>query len=295
MNIFRRKGGSVRDRRIVAILTDTHGGKQVGLLNPDTVLIKADERGEICEWKPQQTTVHNWLWSVYMDSIQGLTDYAGDDEIIVIHNGDITNGDRYNSNIPDTTLEDQRVIAVDNMLPLVELPNVKQAWLMTGTEVHVPECAEARVAHTLRKTTGKNVNCAHHALFDMGADEIEVAHHGPFPGSRDWLRANVAFLHLKDRIYRDRRIGKVPARVYVYGHYHRLVYASVKDRWEGAVCENDLVVVPALSGLDSFARKVAKSPPVIEAGLVCLEFIDGHLSEITDFVKEEDLRTRITL
>lgn len=272
-------------------MTDTHAGKNIGLLNSETELVRANDDGSIHKWKPEMTTTQKWLWSVYEGAIGHLVEWAAGDEILVCHNGDVTNGDRYDSNIPDTTREDQRVIAYGNLLPLLDLPNVRKVRLMTGTAVHVPECAEARVAHRLAEKTGKDVNCVHHARFDMGADVIEVAHHGPYPGSRDWLHGNVAYLHLKDRVARDRRAGKQPSRVYVYGHFHRLARARLDDRWQQESHSSDLVVVPALCGLDGFARKVGKSPPILESGLVALEFQGGCLTEIRELVEEIDLRT----
>lgn len=290
MPIFRKRD-SGHNRRIFVVMTDFHSGKRIGLLNPATVLVKQNDDGSILEWQPEQTITQAWLWSVYMDGLGQLKEWAGVDEIIICHNGDITNGDRFDSNIPETTREDQRIIACDNLRPYVELPNVKKIRLMTGTAVHVPECAEARIAYRLREETGKDIESRHHARFSMGQDVIEVAHHGPYPGSRDWLMGNVAFLHLKDRVARDRRGNKPPARIYLYGHYHALVHACLKDRWHGQYCESDLVVIPSLCGLDDFARKVTKSAPVLEAGIVALEFIDGKLTDMRDFVQEIDLRT----
>lgn len=219
-----------------------------------------------------------------------LVDFADGDEIVLCHNGDITNGDRHGGNIPETTREDQRIIARDNMRPYLQLPNVKKARLMTGTAVHVPECAEARVAHHLRREMGKDVQSCHHARFTIDSEVVEVAHHGAYPGSRDWLRGNVALYHLKDRIYRDRRSGLTPARVYAYGHFHQRVYATVKDTWVRECYQHDLVIVPAFSGLDDYVRKGARSPPIIQAGIVVLEFVDSKLRSIQEFIKEQDLR-----
>lgn len=294
MNILRKRSRSY-ERRLFAVMTDTHGGKTVGLLNPETVLIKADDYGSVELWQPPRTKMNDWFWSVSCDCLDELVSYAGDDEIIIGHNGDIVNGDRYDGNIPDTTREDQRTIAKDNLRPFIALPNVHTTWLVTGTAVHVIESAEARIAHDLSKETGKEIKTCHHGLFDFGQDEVEIAHHGPYPGSRDWLRGNVAFLHLKDRLYEERRHGGTPPRIYLYGHYHRRAYAADKDRWDGEVTHHELYVLPALSGLDDFSRKVARSPSKIQAGMIVLEFLDGKLNDIVEMISDLDLRTKVKM
>lgn len=280
-----------QNRRVFAWLSDTHGGKTTGLLNPATVLLRVDDGGEIEPWKPELSTTQGKLWLIYENAIGELEEYAKDDEILVAHDGDITHGDKHNGHIPETTLEDQRIIACDNMRPLVSLKNVSKVRLLTGTEVHVPECAEARVAAKMRKEFGLDVSCSHHTRFDMGGDIIEGTHHGPHPGSRDWLRGNTATYYLKDRIYTDRRVGVKPARAFMRGHYHRHVHVSIHECWQGEHTDHELIIIPALAGLDGFIRKVGQSPPILQAGIIALEFIDGYLSDIKPFTDELDLRT----
>lgn len=283
-------GRKKKDRRVFAWISDTHAGKKTGLLNPDTVLIKVHDDGSEEEWQPEPSATQRWLWSVYEESIKELVKYVGNDELLIGHAGDVTHGDKYQGIIPETTREDQRIIAHDNLLPLLELPQVKSARFLTGTSVHVPEHPEARIAARLKETTGKDIACRHHARFDIGTDTVDASHHGPYPGSRDWLEGNVATYYLRDRVYKDRGIGKRPSVVYVRGHYHRYCHVTINKRWRGNEYTHHLIIVPAFSGLDGHTRNVAKSPPIIDAGIVALEFIDNQLNEIKPFVEELDLR-----
>lgn len=284
-----------KNRRVFAWLSDTHGGKNTGLLNPDTVLVKVKDDGSTEKWKPEPSLVQRWLWSVYMWTIGELAEYAGDAEILIAHGGDITHGDRHGDTIPETTREDQRQIAVENFLPLLTLPQVTKLRILTGTQVHVPECAEVRVAARLRRDTDIDISVYHHARFSLSPDVVDGAHHGPHPGSRDWLRGNVARYYLKDCIYADRRAGKEPARIYMRGHYHRFVPESITELWEGQIHKHDLVVVPSMSGPDGYVRKILKSTPILQAGIIALEFIDGYLTDIQPFIDEKDLRTEEVL
>jgi len=279
------------NRRVFAWISDTHAGKKTGLLNPATVLIRVHETGREEKWRPELSPIQRWFWPVYTEAIGELAEYAKDDEIIVAHAGDITQGDRYDTLIPETTITDQRTIAIYNMVPLLKLPNVTRVRFLTGTEVHVPDAAEIRIASKLRMATSLDIQACHHTRFNMGDDWVDGAHHGAHPGSRDWLRGNVALYYLKDRIYLDRRNGKEPAVAYMRGHFHQHVKSSVYDDWDGNARDRYVIIVPSFCGMDNWVRKIAKSPPVVEAGIVALEFTDGRLTDIQAFTDKKDLRT----
>lgn len=277
--------------RFVLDLSDMHAGGSLGLCNPDTVLIHEWDDGSILEENPLLTVTQEWLWRDYKECTAQALEIIGDHDLIVRHNGDATQGDQFNATIPGTDREDQRTIAAFNLKPLVELPNVKTVRMMTGTAIHVPDCAEARIARRLADETGKDIRCAHHSRQTIGGVAFDVSHHGPPPGSRDWLFGNVARYYLKDRIYRDRRMGVEPARVYLRGHYHRWVHETIHDRWQGETVDRHLIVLPALSGATSFWRKVGKSDPELDVGLALFEIDEGQLIHIHRLVKHWDLRT----
>ena len=264
----------------------------MGLLNPDTVLVRENDDGDSEEWAPEPITTQVELWKAYLDNVETLKQFAGRDEITVFHGGDATQGDRYNAQIPDITREDQRTIACYNLAPLISLPNVKKMRLVTGTPVHVPDAAEARIAHRLASETGKDVRCKHHLRADIGGVTFDVAHHGPFPGSRDWLRGNVALYYLRDRIYLDRRNGVQPATVYLRGHFHEWVHASLNDCWDGVDSTHHLIILPSFSGMTDFARKVTRTAPSLTTGMAAFEIVDGALTQIKAIKQTWDLRSR---
>ncbi|RPJ40106.1 MAG: hypothetical protein EHM35_00440 [Planctomycetaceae bacterium] len=290
MALFKRN-----TRRVVLALSDTHGGSRIGLLNPATVLERADDLGRVERWTPALGATQRWLWECYQAILSDAADLAGDDEIVAVHDGDITNGDRFGGNVPDTTLEDQRVIAEHNMLPVLALPQVKRARLVTGTAVHVPNCAEARVAARLVLHTGKEVAALHHGRANVDGVVFDLAHHGPHPGSRDWLRGNVALYYLKSAVYEDRRIGKEPARVYVRGHFHEYVPARYEEYWNDARGLYDLTVIPSFCGLNDHGRKATRSAPVLTVGMVAYVIEAGRLARIEPFTRRLDLRIEETL
>ena len=267
------------------------------MLNPDCVLIRANADGEDEEWAPIPTSTQRYLWELLDEKLGEVASWAGGDEIILLHTGDATQGDRFGeAAIEGVTKSDQRKIAASNIAYICKrLPNVKKARLITGTLVHVPDCAEARIAASLRQDTGLDVQSAHHERLNISGAVIEVAHHGPHPGTRDWTRGNVALYHLRSRIYEDRRQGVRPADAYIYGHFHQFVSVPHEDEWLNERRMLRLVVAPSMVGLGHFARKVAKSPAFITHGLVGYEIMNGGISQVVAFKRTLDLRKEETL
>jgi hypothetical protein len=244
------------------------------------------------------TKVQRRLWPLYKRTIGDIADYADGCEIVVIHAGDPTQGDKHSGgNIPGITFEQQKQISFWNLKPLIELGNVKTARLLTGTPAHVePGRADADVAALLAtKFPEKDIKVVHHTRIHVGDEVIDGAHTGPHGGSRDWLKGNVATLHLRDRVYRDRRMNKTPATVYLRAHRHVYVHVTLNDIWWHTPSVHHLVVVPSFCGFTSYARSVTQSEPELVNGMVTFEIVNGKLREILPFVDYTDLRLEETL
>jgi len=277
-------------------LADMHAGHRLGLLNPETVLLREADDGSVEEWTPELTETQRRLWHIYQENIEQVKALAGRDEVVVIHDGDATHGTTYREGlIPGTTQADQREIAVQNLRPLAELRSVRKVRLVTGTAVHVPNSAEMRIAHKLAALTGRDVQAVHHTRLTVDGVVFDVAHHGPFPGSRDWLRGNVARYYLRSCMYEDRRQGLEPARVYLRGHYHTRVHEVLDEAWRGQRWQSDLYILPSFCGLTAYARKVTRSEPVLVNGLVAFEIVDGVLVRAHEMLDWLDLRTEEVL
>ncbi len=288
-----------RKRRLLVDLADMHAGHVLGLLNPDTVLVRQlDEHGEYEEWTPELTATQRLMWPMFQDHIGKLKDLAGRDEIIVFHVGDPTHGTKYAQGlIADVSRSDQRTIAEWNLKPIVGLPNVKTVRLFTGTAAHVwPSSADAKVARALQQDyPSKDIGSVHHSRSRIGDEIFDTAHHGPHPGSRDWLRGNVALYYLRDRTYRDRRMGREPARVYVRAHRHVWLQMTLNDRWVNRHDKHHLTVIPSYSGLTAHARQVTQSEPELVNGMCVYEIVDGKLRDIHPLIEYTDLRLEETL
>jgi len=271
-------------RKIIAVHSDTHGGCRVGLLNPATILYYEDDNGNLSPYHPKLNESQSALWKYYSDDIEQVKKFAGDDEILLIHNGDMTHGKKYARQLVSTRDADQIMIAAENLRPWYALPNLKHVRIVAGTGAHNFEENSAEIMIAQMMTTEKqavDTKVIRHGLIEFGGVKVDCAHHGPFPGSRDWLRGNVAMFYLRDMLYADSTVDLV-----LRSHYHQRV--KVMLDWHGAT--KTLMITPSYCMLDDHALQATRSAATSDIGMYAYEIIDGKLHDILECVHHIDLR-----
>ena len=279
-------------RRLVVLFSDTHAGSKLGLMNPETVLWEEDHTGQPVPWQPKPTAVQQWLWGHYSSDIAAVLDLAGGDDITLVHNGDLTWGRKYVSELVSTREADQMLIAVANLEPWGAYPNVKTVRLVHGTDSHAfgEATSDAIVCDALRvRWPDRSVAEVRHALLLVDGVGIDCAHHGPGPGGRQWLTGNQARYYAKSLMNDDLVLGRTPPRVIVRSHYHTFIRETVRVHGAREVV-TDVIVTPAYCGMTEYATQATRSAYLISCGLVALEIVDGALREIHPFVRAVDLR-----
>jgi hypothetical protein len=279
-------------RRLVVLFSDTHAGSRLGLLSPDTVLWEEDQNGQPAPWQPQPTAVQQWLWGHYASDIAAVIDLAAGDPVILVHNGDLTWGRKYASELVSTRDADQILIAIANLAPWFEHANVQTVRLVHGTDSHAfgEATSDALVCDALRvRWPERSVAEVRHALLLVDGVGIDCAHHGPGPGGRQWLTGNQARYYAKSLMNDDLLVGRTPPRVIVRSHFHTYVRETVRVHGAREVV-TDVIVTPAYCGMTEYATQATRSGYLISCGLVVLEIVDGALREIHPFVRAVDLR-----
>jgi len=281
-------------RLVVVLLSDTHAGHKLGLLNPETQLI--DEHGE--PYTPGLNATQTYLWELYQLHIEQVAQIAGKSRVIVIHNGDVTQGNRYPSHLALVTIADQVTAAAANLRPWYAHKRLKvgAVRVICGTAVHTWEASsEALVAQRLAQEFPKvDTRPLYHALITLEGQRgqsLDAAHHGPFTGSRNWLKGNSARYYLRSAMMDELKDGETPPRVYARAHYHEWVHETLRIRSRGQDVVSDLVITPCYTGVDDYARKVTRSLRKLDHGLVVLVFEDG-LREVIPLYQELDIRTK---
>jgi hypothetical protein len=282
------------ERTIFVVLSDTHAGSKYALLNPDAVLFSEDENGNMEPYKPKLTASQEYLWSIYQQDMQGIIDLAAGDPIVVLHNGDLTQGNKHIALLVSDRVSDHVAIGTANLMPWFKLPNLKAFRVCIGTAAHNLNLGAAELLIYQQLQTmfpSTNLGVCYHGILDVDGVTIDYAHHGPPTGVRNWLKGNVARLYLKDIMYNDILAHQRPPDLVLRGHYHEYVTEVVYTDGN----HSRLVITPSYSMLDDYAQQAVKSVPYITNGLIAFEIVKGKLSEPIEFVHKLDVRRRETI
>jgi len=282
-------------RLVVVLLSDTHAGHKLGLLNPETVL--TDEHGEA--YSPGLNTTQRYLWALYQEHIEQVVQIAGKSPVLLIHNGDIAQGTRYPSHLTLPLISDQVMAGAENLAPWYEHKGIRlqAVRIIVGTAAHGWEgAAEALVSTRLsQRYPTMDTRPLYHAQLAFAKQRgqiVDCAHHGPFPGGRAWLKGNSARYYLRSAMMEELLDGVMPPIVYARAHYHEWLHVGPERvRVNGKDVESHIIITPSYSGIDDYVRRATRSKRKIDHGLVCLIFEDG-LREVVPLYQELDIRTR---
>lgn len=288
-----------KERRVILVdLSDTHAGSKLALMSPEVTLHDEDEAGNLVKYAPELTASQRHLWNVYQKCINFTSEYAEKDEILVIHNGDLTQGTKYPRALVSTRVSDQVAIAVENLSPWLELPNVKYLRISIGTGAHnlTEGATELLAAQVLKERfPKKSIEVLYHGLLFVNDVPIDYAHHGPFPGSRAWLRGNVARLYLRS-LMMDAALAYAPIPSLVMrAHYHTPLQVSENLTAGGQFHESTLLISPSFSMLDDHAHQATHSKDSVSNGIYIAELLPRKVNRIIPMYETIDIRTQETL
>jgi len=283
-------------RVVIGVVSDTHGGHKLGLLNPETTLQQEDESGNLVPYVPKLTATQEYLWRLYLRHIAEVSAFTGGDKLVLIQNGDGTQGNRYPEHLVSTRMSDQIVIGVHNLKPWFEVADVTWARLAKGTGSHVmgEGSSEILIAEQLQALYPEaDIAVLYHGLLDVDGVELDYAHHGPYPGSRNWLRGNVARYDIRSYMLDELSSGRTPARVLLRAHYHQWIPPeSLSLEFMGEMYTTTLVMTPSYCGMGAHGQQATRSAFGQTFGMVAIEVLDGRLGEIRAFKETLDLRTK---
>lgn len=281
-------------RRIIAGMADSHSGFELGLTNPETVIM--DKKGNDIPITINET--QTFLWEVFTQGIEDIKKLAGKDEIVPLHVGDIAHGIKHPAELIDTRAANQATYAYYSMLPFYRLKNVKTVGLAIGTGAHNlgEGSMEVLIRDRFRAEYPKvNTQVFYHGLANMDGYQIDLAHHGPGPGTRNWLTGNVARLYLQSLIQDELDAGSKPPDLVLRAHFHQYVKQWFSKTHEGVEYESWLVIMPPLCIPGDWTHQATKSVYRIKPGIIAFEVINGKLIDIYPFTNTLDIRTVIDL
>ena len=282
-------------RAIIAAFGDQHGGHLLGLLNPETKIKIEDQSGRKYWHTFDLNPPQEHLWKLYTDGIENVKKLAGKDPVVVLELGDLTQGKKYISQWVSTRLSDQIFIAEANMLPWFKLKNLVAVRLVKGTDSHGfgEGSADLTVEGLLqRRFPKRNIETLFHGLGDVLGISVDYAHHGPYTGSRNWLKGNVARYYLRSAMMDEIQAGNHPPHLYIRGHYHSYAEEYLRISNANHVYKSWLTVLPSFCMLGDYARQATRSQFSVTNGMVAYEVIDNRIVDIHTFFETVDIRTK---
>lgn len=271
-------------------ISDKHGGCKLALMNPETILFAQDERGNLVPWQPDMTATQNYLWKLYTKVMDQVKQIADHDDILMLDLGDECHGKKYPSSLVSTRLADQVIIADYVLQPWFTWPNFKHYRLVFGTEAH--NAGEGTTALMLCHALGSrfpdiDVSPLYHGLMDFNGVVTDYAHHGPFPGSRNWLRGNVARFYLRDLMQREIMANRRPPDLVMRGHYHSPVYEYLEEHGYSS----RMHILPSWCMINDHAQQTTQSQNEITFGLLVTEIEDGKILREHRLYETQDIRS----
>jgi hypothetical protein len=268
------------DRAILVFSADHHGGHALGLLSPDTLLSSPD--GE--PYCPRLCKTQEYLWEDrWIGPLKEIKHWAGRSPVHVLLGGDLGQGNKHQDEwVRQTTFTDQAKIIQYNIEPVFDIfgQRLEAIEIAIGTGAHnfgtggLEITARDLIAEKHPKTS---IDIAYHSRSSIHGCLVDMAHHGPWPGSRSWLEGNGARYYLRDAMIRDYNVlGKQPSKIYFRAHYHYQVCERVEEMLGGERYESWLIEVPSLCGLGDYAHKATRSTPYIINGICAIEIVDGE-------------------
>ena len=282
-------------RKIIILLADTHGGHKLGLLTPGTGLFDEDEDGNLTRYTPRLTATQKYIWRCYEDDLHDAETIADGAPITIIHNGDLTHGKKYPHQLVSTRDADQVLIAIANLECALNLPNVANCRIIHGTAAHTfgEGTAPLLVAEVLRAKFSKvSVATLSHGLFSVGADSLDVAHHGAGPGGRKWLEGNILRYYVRDIMLRALVDGDKPPTAVVRAHFHTYTRETVRVGSKRGTFTTEAFILPAYCGLSEHGRQATRSTSTISTGMLVVEIEGGKVKEYHPRVHYRDVRTK---
>jgi hypothetical protein len=251
--------------------------------------------GNVQAYHPELNEPQRYLWEVFMWGKTETEKLASGNDVVIIHVGDLTQGNFFPREQISTQMSDQLEIAAWNMKPLMKIKNLKAVCLTKGTGSH--EFGEGSSTVLLRNLLRAEypkirTKAIYHAKDTIAGATIDYAHHGTSAGIRSWLRGNQVRYYLQSIMDTEIKMGNAPADLYLRGHYHSYVKELVTMATRDKEYESTMITLPGFCMLGDYGTQATKSTLLLSTGMVAIEIINGKIYQTHKFIRTLDLRSQ---
>ena len=208
-------------RKVVAVVNDVHAGGSTAVCPP---VVQLDDGGAY-----QASKVQLWLWQNWHDYWARVAKVRGDDELYVVFNGDLFDGDHHGTaQILSRHPEAQSAVLRACMdAPLALEPD--KIFVVRGTEAHngKSNSGEEALARRWRDDGLPVVGDPEtgtaswwHLRMEVAGTRFDITHHGR-TGMRAHTEGSAANLYAHDILLHHVKDGDPPPHLAIRAHYHR--------------------------------------------------------------------------
>ena len=288
-------------RVILLPLGDKQAGHSGALVNPETQ-IPVIEFDRITKSRvvtgheyPQLSSIQKDMWNWHERDRLEIGKLAGKDPIIYIGMGDETQGGVFKDNLKENSLSVQYLISYNNMIPWLEMKQVKTVRFVKGTSVHLwgDGDTETMLTHELsQEFKNKDIKMAPHWALDIDGFLVDIAHHGPKPGSREWTKGNGLRLYtqsIQDYLHDN---GKRIPDLLLRAHFHQPISEVVTKNLDTRRYRTEAWITPPQCFIGGHGQKVTQSVSMMHIGMLAFEIVNNRLLETHEFMHSIDLRVQ---
>jgi len=202
-----RKTATQRPRLLV-VVSDLHCGSTVGLMPPDS----ENMAGNTINFGKNHHQA--WLWEKWTAAQKTVAEIAGDDPLVLLVNGDATEGIHHRSpEVVASLIENHCAMAATALRPFSQ--RAVETLVVKGTECHTHD-----IESYLARLLGAREGLAREKwLFRMNGCLIDATHHIGVT-SRAYLEATAMSVAMGNARLNSVRAGHEPASVFLRAHRH---------------------------------------------------------------------------
>ena len=263
----------MNEDKIFLVISDLHGGNQLGLLAPGTTLWAEDGMGESVPWVPSLNALQMQLWDWFQWDLDWVVKLAAGRPIVLKINGDITQGLKYVREWVSVRASDQIEIIARVLEPVLMMPGLVSMDFVMGTGSHEIDQTNPILCRRILQAEHPDIpmGLANHYLTTINDTTFDLAHHGPIPGSRRWLEGNSLRWYTNDLQQRELDLGNEPPDWVVRSHYHTVGRSASDYRKATKLYRTESLLTPGYTGMDGYARQATRSKFEIHVGVSAWE------------------------
>lgn len=215
-----KKRNQKNGAKLVCVLSDLHAGSTLGLLPPNFITLEGNE--------VTPNAIQQWLWQCWLDAIEFIKTVKGDDEMVLVCNGDALEGNHHRTKqIISPDVADHVNAAYAILEPVVQLAS--KSYMVLGTECHTGtrEISLANMLGFERNPDSTKKNRAFDKLqIEVNGVPTDFRHHTNCT-TRPYLESGMMGPMLAAEILEAVRNNETPPRVVCGAHRHR--YGTFSD------------------------------------------------------------------